>query len=57
VSQDPKLQEVISKLEEVYKRSGRVLPAAEKPGKHKEDKVITIQAFLKKREDEDKKEG
>ena len=57
VSQDPKLQEVISKLEEVYKRSGRVPPAAEKQRKHKEDKVITIQAFLKKREDEDKKEG
>ena len=57
VAQDPKLQEVISKLEEVYRRSGRVLPAAEKPGKHKEEKVITIQAFLKNREDEDKREG
>ncbi len=57
VAQDPKLQEVISKLEEVYKRSGRVPHEAEKSGKRKEEKVITIQAFLKKREDEDKKEG
>jgi proteasome assembly chaperone (PAC2) family protein len=56
LSQDPKLQEVISKLEEVYERSGELTP----PGKEdtaKEEKVVYMQAFLKKQEDEEKKEG
>jgi proteasome assembly chaperone (PAC2) family protein len=52
VEQDPKLQEIISKLEEVYKQSGE-----KKEGGTKEDKVIYFQAFLKKQEDEEKKEG
>jgi hypothetical protein len=56
VEQDPKLQQVISKLEEVYKQSGQV-PAGEKREEGtKEDKIIYIQAFLKKQEDEGKKE-
>jgi proteasome assembly chaperone (PAC2) family protein len=57
VEEDPKLQEVINKLEEVYKRSGRIpeLPKGEEGVK--EDKVVYIQAFLKKLEDEEKKEG
>jgi proteasome assembly chaperone (PAC2) family protein len=57
VEQDPKLQEVISKLEEVYKRSEKI---PEPPGNEegaKADKVVYIQAFLKKLEDEEKKEG
>jgi len=50
VEQDPKLQEVISKLEEAYRRSEKFPPGL------KEDKVVYIQAFLKKQEDEGKKE-
>lgn len=57
VEEDPKLQEIITKLEEVYRHSERL---ARWPGKGegaKEDKVVYIQAFLKKLEDEEKKEG
>ncbi|NWG04595.1 MAG: PAC2 family protein [Syntrophaceae bacterium] len=55
VDQDPKLQEVISKLEEVYKGSRNFLQPSQKEEGAKEDKVVYIQAFLKKMEDEDKK--
>ncbi len=55
VEQDPKLQEVISKLEEVYKRSEKIPPDLQKEEGTKEDKVVYIQAFLKKTEDEEKK--
>ena len=56
VEEDPKLQEVISKLEEVYKRSA-INPELSKGEEGvKEDKVVYIQAFLKKLEDEEKKE-
>ena len=51
VEEDPTLQEVISKLEEIYKRSEKGPPLS------KEDKVVYIQAFLKRQEDEEKKEG
>jgi proteasome assembly chaperone (PAC2) family protein len=56
VEQGPKLQEVIKKLEEVYKDSDIHVT---QPGKKesKEEKVIYIQAFLKKPEDEGKKES
>jgi len=57
VEQDPKLQEIISKLEEVYKRSEKFPPGSQKEEGMKEDKVVYIQAFLKKLEDEEKKEG
>jgi proteasome assembly chaperone (PAC2) family protein len=57
VEDDPKLQEVISKLEEVYKRSGKIPEPSIKEEGVKEDKVVYIQAFLKKSEDEEKKEG
>jgi proteasome assembly chaperone (PAC2) family protein len=57
VEQDPKLQEVISKLEEVYKRSEKIHPSFSKGEGLKDDKVVYIQAFLKKLEDEEKKEG
>jgi proteasome assembly chaperone (PAC2) family protein len=57
VKEDPKLQEVISKLEEVYKRSEKMSAEARKEEGLKEDKVVYIQAFLKKTEDEEKKEG
>ena len=57
VEQDPKLQEVISKLEEVYKRSEKIFGASTKEDGTKEDKVVYIQAFLKKTEDEEKKGG
>ena len=55
VEQDPKLQEVISKLEEVYKRSEKIFGASTKEDGAKEDKVVYIQAFLKKTEEEEKK--
>ena len=57
VEQDPKIQEVISKLEESYKRSGKIPPLSEGEGGAKEEKVVYIQAFLKKQEDGDKKDG
>jgi proteasome assembly chaperone (PAC2) family protein len=57
VEQDPKLQEVISKLEEVYKRSEPFSPFTKKEEESKEDKVVYIRAFLKKQEDEEKREG
>jgi len=57
VEQDPKLQEIISKLEEVYKRSGKISHPSQHEEGTKEDKVVYIQAFLKKMEDEEKKEG
>jgi len=57
VEQDPKLQEIISKLEEVYKRSEKIPQASLKEDGTKDDKVVYIQAFLKKLEDEEKKEG
>jgi len=57
VEDDPKLQEVISKLEEAYKRSERVPPFSRNEEGTKEEKVIYIQAFLKKQGDEEKKEN
>jgi proteasome assembly chaperone (PAC2) family protein len=57
VKEDPKLQEVISKLEEVYRRSEKISAESKKEVGLKEDKVVYIQAFLKKTEDEEKKEG
>jgi proteasome assembly chaperone (PAC2) family protein len=57
VEEDPKLREVISKLEEVYKRSGKIPEPSRREEGMKEDKVVYIQAFLKKSEDDEKKEG
>jgi len=57
VEQDPKLQEIISKLEEAYKRAEKIPPPLGKEEELKDDKVVYIQAFLKKLEDEEKKEG
>ncbi|HXX33401.1 MAG TPA: PAC2 family protein [Thermodesulfobacteriota bacterium] len=54
VEEDPKLQEVISKLEEIYKGSERTRQPSGKEEGPKEDKVVYIQAFLKKPEDEEK---
>ncbi len=57
VAEDPKLQEVISKLEEVYERSEKIPRLSRNGEDAKDDKVVYIQAFLKKLEDEEKKEG
>ena len=57
VEEDPKLQEVIGKLEEVYKRSGRIPELSKGEEGVKEEKVVYIRAFLKKLEDEEKKES
>jgi len=56
VEQDPKLQEVISKLEEAYRRAERISQPSGKEEGSKDDKVVYIRAFLKKLEDEEKKE-
>jgi proteasome assembly chaperone (PAC2) family protein len=57
VEHDPKLQEIIGKLEEVYKGSEKISEAQKREAGVKEDKVVYIQAFLKKMEDEEKKES
>jgi len=57
VEEDPKLQEIITKLEEVYRHSEKLPQESGKEKGAKEDKVVYIQAFLKKLEDEEKKEG
>jgi proteasome assembly chaperone (PAC2) family protein len=57
MEQDPKLQEVIKKLEELYKRSEPPFDLSKKEEGPKEEKVIYMHAFLKKQEDGDKKEG
>lgn len=56
VHQDPKLMEMISKLEEAYQKSGRPSPFRKKE-ETKEDNVIYIQAFLKRQEDGEKQEN
>jgi proteasome assembly chaperone (PAC2) family protein len=56
VNQDPKLQEIINRLEEAYQKSERPIPFGKRE-EPKEDKVVYIQAFLKRQEDEDKKES
>ena len=56
VEEDPKLQEVISKLEELYKRAEKIPRPPGGEGEVKEDKVVYIQAFLKRLEDEEKKD-
>jgi len=57
VEQDPKLQQIICKLEEVYKQSEKIPRPSKMEEGGKDDKVVYIQAFLKKLEDEEKKEG
>lgn len=56
VEQDPKLQEAIRKLVEIYKQSDRFSPLSSREEGFKEDKVIYIQAFLKKQGEDEKKE-
>ena len=54
MKQDPKLQQVISKLEEVYQKSEELAPPRKKETESKqEEKVVYLQAFLKKQEDEE----
>lgn len=57
IEQDPKLQEVIHKLEEIYQQNSTSFPFAKKQEDAKEDKVIYIKAFLKRQEDEENKES
>ncbi len=56
VHQDPKLMEMINRLEEAYQKSGRPTPFRKKE-EPKEDNVIYIQAFLKRQEDGEKQES
>ena len=48
------LEEVIKKLEELYKRAEPPFDLPKKEGGSKEEKVIYMHAFLKKQEDGDK---
>jgi len=57
VEEDPKLQEVIKKLEELYMQAEPSLDLSEKGEGPKEEKVIYMHAFLKKQEDGEKKDG
>jgi proteasome assembly chaperone (PAC2) family protein len=57
VKQDPKLQEIIRTLEEVYQNTEELSSLSGKTEGGKEEKVIYIQAFLKKPGDEEKKGG
>lgn len=56
VSQDPKLMEMIQRLEEVYSQSAKP-QASSKREEPKEDNVIYIQAFLKRQEEGEKEEN
>jgi len=56
VEQDPKLQEVIKRLEELYKQAEPSLDLSKREEGSKEEKVIYMHAFLKKQEDGEKKE-
>ncbi len=56
VNQDPKLQEMIRNIEAVYHTSGRPFSFG-KSEEAKEDKVVYIQAFLKRQEDGEKQEN
>ncbi len=57
VEQDPKLKEVIDKLEAIYKQSS-VSSAPKTEEEPKDEKVVYIRAFLKRQEeDERKKDG
>ena len=55
VEQDPKLKEVIDKLETIYKQSSATASLVQGEEETKDEKVIYIQAFLKRQEDEEKK--
>ena len=52
VEQDPKLKEAVSKLEEMYKQSSPSARTGKKEEELKEEKVVYIQAFLKRQEEE-----
>jgi len=57
VEGDPKIQEIISKMEQIYKQSDKSSSAwSDERELGKEEKVVYIQAFLKRPEDEEKKE-
>jgi hypothetical protein len=55
VEQDPKLKEVINKLEEVYRQTAPPFSLGKRVDESREEKVVYIQAFLKRQEDEEKK--
>src|SRR4030043_1819304 len=57
VEQDPKLHEVVKKLEELYQEAEKFPSFVNKTTEEqkKDDMVVYIQAFLKRQEDEEKK--
>ncbi len=54
IEKDPKIREIIERLEETYKQEEKGLTSSQEKEASKDDKVIYIQAFLK-RQDEDEK--
>jgi proteasome assembly chaperone (PAC2) family protein len=56
VKEDPKLQEVVHKLQEVYQSTEEVSVSSGKPEGGREEKVVYIQAFLRRPGDGEKKE-
>jgi proteasome assembly chaperone (PAC2) family protein len=55
VEQDPKLKEVIDKLEAIYKQASLGSSPEKAEEEPKDEKVVYIQAFLKRQEDDEKK--
>ena len=57
VEEDPKLKEVIGQMEQIHRQTQKSSPGSRQEEDLKnEEKVIYIQAFLKKPEDGEKKE-
>jgi len=55
IEQDPKLKEVIDKLEAVYKQSSVASSLPKGEEESKDEKVVYIQAFLKRQDEDERK--
>lgn len=56
IEKDPKIREVIERLEDTYKEEEKDFASSKKQEVSKDDKVIYIQAFLKRQDEEEKGE-
>lgn len=56
IEKDPKLKDMIQRLDETYREEEKSFISPNLKEEKKDDKVIYIQAFLKRQDDEDKKE-
>ena len=58
MEEDPKLREAIRNMENLYRQPGVPRPSADQEGELESgENVVTIQAFLKRRDEEEKKES